>query len=353
MRRLSKMAMKKAFRRRIAADHGAAIPMVALSMIVIMGAAALTVDLGNGWRTRRSLIPATDAGALAAAQDFADITNPQNGCTNGTAQTYVLANEANVDVPVTCTPFIYSAQQGRVTVTATHDVETWFAPVIGPNGNYNVSSTSTAVWGPPASVTGLRPIGLCIDGSAELENVITNPPTTETVIVIEYNKDQPDDCGGADIPGNWGTVDFDGGANSNADTKEWIDNGYPDPVEFGNHSVTSCVGEPHCYEGDTGALAGINSELNGLRSSGIYFTLPVFNYAENPGGNALLHLMGVVRVRLIDYKVNGTEADRFFELSVKPGLITGTCCGSGGGDGGNRVITICGVDPGDYAACDP
>jgi len=340
-------------RQRLAGDGGAAMVMVAASMIVIMGAAALTVDIGNGYRIRRSLIPATDAGALAAAQDFADITNPQNGCTNGTAQSFVVSNEANVDVPVTCTPFTYSGgQQGRVTVTATHNVNTWFAAVIG-SGDYSVSSTSTAVWGPPASVTGLRPIGLCIDGSSALQNIVDNPPTTETVIVVNYSKDQPDDCGGSSIPGNWGTVDFDGGANSNADTKDWIENGYPDPVTFGNHGVSSCTGEPHCYEGDTGALSGINSELNGLKSSGIYFTLPVFNFVENPGGNALLHLMGVVRVRLIDYKVNGPEAARFFELSVKPGLITGTCCGGGGGSGGNKVITICGVDPGQFTACDP
>ncbi len=327
--------------------------MVALSMIAIMAVAALTVDIGNGYRIRRSLIPATDAGALAAAQDFADFTSPSNGCTNGTAQNYVLQNEPATDVPVSCNHVLYSGgEQGRVTVTATHIVQTWFASVIG-SGDYHVHSTSTAVWGPPASVTGLRPIGLCIDGSAALENVLLNPPTTETVIRVNYNKDQPDDCGGTNIPGNWGTVDFDGGANSNADTKDWIRNGYPDPVEFGNHPVTSCTGEPHCYQGDTGALAGINAELNYLKNSGIYFTLPVFNYAEDPGGNALMHLMGVIRVRLVDFRVNGAEASRFFELSVKPGLITGTCCGSGSGSGGNKVITICGVDPGQFAACDP
>ena len=178
--------------------------MVALSMIVIMGAAALTIDLGNGWRTRRALIPATDAGALAAAQDFADFTNPQNGCTNGTAQSFVVQNEANVDTPISCTPFIYpSGDQGRVTVTATHNVSTWFIGVAsgGTQGDYTVTSTSTAVWGPPATVTGLRPIGLCIDGSADLENIILNPPTSETVITINYSKDQPDDLRWHQYPG--------------------------------------------------------------------------------------------------------------------------------------------------------
>ena len=33
----------------------------------------------------------------------------------------------------------------------------------------------------------------------------------------------PGDCG-ANVPGNWGVEDFDGGANSNSDTRDWIEN---------------------------------------------------------------------------------------------------------------------------------
>ncbi|MDH3680473.1 MAG: pilus assembly protein TadG-related protein [Acidimicrobiia bacterium] len=328
-------------------ERGVTLPMVALSMVVLLGMASLVIDLGNGWRTRRALIAATDAAALAAAQDF---VNDTNGCTS-TAGSYLTSNEST-SVLVSCVPFAYSADHGRVTVTADQNVDTWFAAVIG-EGDYDAQSVTTAVWGPPAGVTGLRPIGLCVEGSAALRDVIDNPPATETLIRIDYDKDQPDACGGASVPGNWGTIDFDGGSNSNNDTKDWVANGYPGEVQFGNHPVTSCAGESHCYEGDTGALAGINAELNGLQNSGIYFTLPVFNFVENPGANAEFHLMGVVRVRLIDYQVNGNPNNRFFELLVKPGLITGTCCGGPGGAGGNKVIALCGVDPNAFGACAP
>ena len=328
-------------------DRGFSIAFVAINLVVLLGMAALVIDLGNGWRTRRALIPATDAAALAAAQDY---VNGDDGCALS-AGTYLTNNEANAGL-VSCTPFLYNADQGRVSVTGTHNVDTWFAPVIGL-GDYPVDSVSTAVWGPPATVTCLRPIGLCIEGSAALASVINNPPASETLIRIDYSKDQPDACGGASIPGNWGTVDFDGGANSNADTKDWVLNGYPGEVSFANHPVTSCAGEPHCYEGDTGALAGIGNELNQLQSSGIYFTLPVFNFIENPGANASMHLMGVVRVRLIDFRVNGPQHNRYFDLLVKPGLITGTCCGGGSGAAGNKVIALCGVDPNEFGACAP
>ena len=328
-------------------DDGIAIGYVAIALVVLLGMASLVVDLGNGWRTRRSLVPATDAAALAAAQDY---VNGNDGCALSAA-TYLTNNEAAANL-VACTPFLYNADQGRVSVTGTHNVDTWFAPVIGL-GDYPVDSVSTAVWGPPATVTGLRPIGLCIEGSSQLQAVVDNPPATETLIRIDYSKDQPNACGGASTPGNWGTIDFDGGANSNADTKDWVLNGYPGDVSFANHAVTSCAGEPHCYEGDTGALAGINKELAQLQASGIYFTLPVFNFVENPGANADFHLMGVVRVRLIDYRVNGPQASRYFELLVKPGLITGTCCGGGGGASGNKVVALCGVDPNEFSACAP
>jgi Flp pilus assembly protein TadG len=335
------------FGRRLTDESGTSIAYVAIALVVLLGMASLVLDLGNGWRTRRALIPATDASALAAAQDY---VNGDDGCTVS-AGAYLGSNEAAANL-VACTPFQYNADHGRVTVSGTHNVQTWFAPVIGL-GDYPVDSVSTAVWGPPATVTGLRPIGLCIEGSAALQAIVNNPPATETLIRIDYAKDQPNACGGGSTPGNWGTIDFDGGSNSNADTKDWVLNGYPGDVVFGNHAVTACGGEPHCYEGDTGALAGINNQLAQLQNSGIYFTLPVFNFVENPGANALFHLMGVVRVRLIDYRVNGPQANRYFELLVKPGLITGTCCGGGGGAAGNKVVALCGVDPNEFAACAP
>ena len=328
-------------------ERGVALPMVALCMVMIMGMAALVIDLGNGWRTRRALIPATDAAALAAAQDYA---KGGNGCAS-TAATYLTANEPAAGL-LGCTRFNYNTTQGRVTVTARESVDTWFAPVIGL-GDYDVRSVTTAVWGPPATVTGLRPIGLCYGGSAALRAIVDNPPTTPTLVRIRYSKDQPNACGGSSIPGNWGTVDFNGGANSNADTQSWVLNGYPGEVVFENHTVTTCTGDPHCYSGDTGALSGLQSQLTTLKTNGTFFTLPVFNFASNPGSNAKLHLMGVVRARLVDFRVTGSDSSRFFDLMVTPGLITGTCCGPASGTTGTKVIAICGVDPGAFAACDP
>lgn len=326
-------------------ERGAVLVLVAASMVFIMALAALTIDLGNGWRSRRGLIPATDAAALAAAQSY---VNGENGCSPALFGSYLTDNWAGAE-NATCQR-VGNGDRGYVIVQADSNVDTWFAGVFG-GGDYRVDSHTAALYAPPDGVTGLRPIGLCFEGSAALQGVVNNPPATNTVIRVDYDKDQPDACGGEAVPGNWGVIDFDFGSNSNNDTKDWIVNGYPDAVFFENHTVSSCAGDPHCYPGDTGALAGINGELNQLRNSGIYFTLPVFNFVEGNGANAEFHLMGVLRVRLLDYQVNGNPNNRFFEFDVEPGLITGTCCGSGSGASGNKIIAICAVDPGDYAAC--
>jgi hypothetical protein len=243
-------------------------------------------------------------------------------------------------------------------VTATHDVNTWFAPIIG-QGDYTVPSVSTAVWGSPLTVTGMRPIGLCLQSHTDLQTLVNNPPPPDTTVplTIVYNKDQPDDCG--NVPGNWGTVDFENANNSDSTLAEWIMYGYPGDVAFdddlpANPPPGSCAGEVHCYQGNTGAVASqIRTALEYLDDNDIIFTLPVFDFSEGNGANARLHLMGYIRVELIDFHVTGNPAGRFFDLEVSSGLITGTCCGPPGGANSNKVIAICGVDPGAYAACDP
>ena len=327
-------------------DQGVTLALVAAALIVLTGAAALTIDLGNGWRTRQSLIPATDSGALAAAQDIVDGLSGASACT--TAQNYVGQNSPGA-VNVTCvTPFptYHSSDQGQVTVTADHNVQTWFAASVG-SGDYTVTSASTAVFGPPATVTRLRPMALCVEANSDIENAVNSPPAPGSSIVTTVFYDDGDCADSED--GNMGRIDFDG----SGDYEEWVLDGYPEPVSFGNDWAGSCSSESHCYPGEARALSGsLNSELNSLENSGIYFAMPVFDYADGDY-NAEFHLMGILRVRLIDHKVYGSESSRFLKMEIKPGLIAGTCCGPAYGASGNKVTTICAVDLGDYDACDP
>ncbi len=329
----------------MADDGGGAVAFVAIVLLVIFSMAALTVDLGSGWRTRRALIPATDAAALAAAQDYA---RGLDGCALS-APGYLTDNEAAA-VLDSCTVQT-AGTNGYVTVTASHNVPTFFAAVLG-FGDYTVSSSTSAAWGPPAAATGLRPLGLCLPGDLDLQHVIYNPTATATEIVVEYNKEHPDDCGSTE--GNWGPIDLDGNGNSHQDMNDWLLNGYPGLVQFSDHPVSSCAGEEHCYEGDTGAdLAGSQRILQTLVDRNEYFAVPLFNFAEGNGNNARYHLVGLAQVKLLEFKVVGKEADRFLRFLVEPGFVGGLPGGSGSGSGDNKVVSICGVDASDLSGCLP
>ncbi|MDH3300503.1 MAG: pilus assembly protein TadG-related protein [Acidimicrobiia bacterium] len=325
-------------------DDGVTLPLVALMLVVIMGMASLVVDLGSGWRTRRALIPATDAAALAAAQDYAQ---GLDGCSLS-AGNYLASNEGAAVLDL-CDPHA-SGTNGYVTVAASHNVQTWFAAVLGL-GDYTVTSASTAAWSDPSGVNGLRPLGLCLNGDADLQNAVYNPDADPVEIVVEYTKEHPNDCGST--TGNWGPIDLDGNGNSHQDMNDWLLDGYPGLIEFSDHVVTSCTDE-HCLEGDTGAdLAGSQSYLNTLVSRDEYILLPLFNFVEGNGANARYHVVGIVRVKILQHKVVGAEDKRFLRLLVEPGFVPGIGGGSGSGTGGSKVVSICAVDATDLSGCLP
>ncbi len=324
-------------------DHGASMALMALSLVWILGMAALVVDVGDGWLSRQSLIPATDAAALAAAQDMVvEPWDPTGACV--TAEAYVLANAA--DAAMTGCQVTNTANGGRVIVGASDTLDPNFVDV--NTTPQDVVSSSTVTWGPPLTVAGLRPFGLCYDGSANLKQLLDYPPTSRTWVRITYTKDDPSDCGGPDALGNFATIDFDGGSQV-YEIRDWMLNGYPDHLGFDPLSVGDCTGSAVCYDRPY-ASSDIQWEIDSLRNAETYVSFPVFNYADTDH----VHLVGVLRARFYKYQLDGPPQDWWIELKVEPGLVAGTCCGPPGLRTGTKTIAICGVDPGPYdGTCEP
>ncbi len=344
---IASAAANQVLRRRLRAirsdERGASLALVALSLVWILGLASLVVDVGDGWLSRQTLISATDAAALAAAQDLvAQPWDEAGAC--ATAGTYVAGNA--VAATMTSCEVTALGNGGRITVTASEDLETTFVE-LGTDGGGSVHSVSTAAWGPPLTVTGLSPFGLCYDGSSELRQLIDNPPTAPTWVQVDYFKDDPAACGGPSSAGNFATVDFEGGTGT-TEIRAWMLDGYPGQLGFEPPTASNCDGGVTCYERPY-ASSAIMGELQLLRSSQSHVGFPVFDYADADE----VHLIGMVRARLHDFQLDGSPASWNIELKVDPGLVTGTCCGPPGYLSGNEVIAICGVDPGAYLACEP
>jgi Flp pilus assembly protein TadG len=307
-------------------ERGAVVVIVAIVLVLLMAMTAFALDTGNGWQTRRHLIVATDAAALAAAATYAQ---NGDGC-SGVPSTFVSANVAAASVTA-CDFVSVNPSSGYVTVQAKTNLHYTFAGIIGFDDR-DVHSSTTAGFGVPLSVTGLRPLALC-NASDAYKTWIASDMTTPFTVTITYAKASPGDCG-ANIPGNWGVLDFDGGANSNNDTKEWVLNGY-----------SGLVDRDTDVPGDTGAFSNsLSSQLNTLKTNHTVFQLPVYDSGTGNGANALLHVMDFISVVLIDFKATGPEADRWLELQIVEHVAQGTCC-SHGIDTGTRVVFICAVDP--------
>ncbi|NNF55678.1 MAG: hypothetical protein HKN03_14685 [Acidimicrobiales bacterium] len=328
-------------------QQGAVMAITAIAMVTLMAAAALSVDLGVGWATRRNLVTSTDAAALAAAQTF---VGGGDGCAV-TAPSYLGTNAPSSTMTL-CTTGSSGTADGTVTVSAEQNVDVYFGKVVGM-APYIASSSTTVRWGPPAGATGLRPIGLCADG---IQGFLNDPTTTATY-EISYNDQgsssgQIDFCGNGQPEGNWGIVDFDNNGNSNAEIKDQLANGYPNPVYSGTIGG-NCTNEAYaCYEGNTGQglTNAYKTELANLRDNNIYFGVPIFDFfTDLPGGNLELHLVGFARVRIIAYKLTG--ATRSITLEFSPGLITGECCNPGGPPTNTQSLEICAVKENDLSGC--
>jgi hypothetical protein len=130
-------------------ERGATAVIVTLSLVALLGLVVLTVDVGQLLFSRRAMVNASDAAALAAAQTCAgvdDLDVPET-----MADTYALDN---VGSAITALPNIVDITGcdgpsfGHVTVEYTTNQQLFFAGVLGANGPATVRTRATAGWGP-------------------------------------------------------------------------------------------------------------------------------------------------------------------------------------------------------------
>lgn len=144
-------------------EAGAVTVIVAMMLVVLLGMAALAIDVGALYLERRELQNGADAAALAIAQDCATDATSAN-CTSlatalTTARTYADANARDSAATVGDGGVVFDYAASKVTVTAdtndpssadTSKLAHWFAPVLGYDATA-VSATGAAIWGPIAA----------------------------------------------------------------------------------------------------------------------------------------------------------------------------------------------------------
>ncbi|KAF5033736.1 putative Flp pilus-assembly TadE/G-like protein [anaerobic digester metagenome] len=116
--------MKRLVKKFIRNEDGQALPLVALLMVVLMGFAALVIDVGRIYNVKSEMQKAADAAALAGAQEL-----PTASTAISTAKNYAGLNGAEKTNTSVTTP--YKGDSNKIEVVCTMNVQYTFARFLG------------------------------------------------------------------------------------------------------------------------------------------------------------------------------------------------------------------------------
>jgi putative Flp pilus-assembly TadE/G-like protein len=132
-------------------ERGQILPIVALALVALLGISAFAIDVGYAYYAKRQLQSATDAAALAGAQDL-----PTAATAIATATSYATANTpANLSgltftYTTSCTSKALTGigcnaatNPNALTVTGKGSTNTWFAKIFGI-GHFDVAAHANA-----------------------------------------------------------------------------------------------------------------------------------------------------------------------------------------------------------------
>ncbi|MCU1518657.1 MAG: hypothetical protein JWQ75_3378 [Pseudarthrobacter sp.] len=232
-------------RRLTRGDDGAVAVITALLMVLLLGMAALVIDVGAIYAERFQLQNGADAAALAIAQDCA-----AGNCANASATATSLAGKNSHDGVSAATATISGKTATVKTSTATPDggraVRHWFAPILGI-ASTTVEAVAKASWGSPSKAS-VFPFTAprCMFDSAptDVELWITSTSTCTG-------------AGGKTLPGAFG----------------WLD-------EDEKKSCRASVDVDQIIEGEPGKSGPQNCDIDGK-----VILLPVYESASGQGNN--------------------------------------------------------------------
>lgn len=301
--------------RRIRSERGAAIAYFAVLMAALVGVSGFVVDGGRLWSQRRVLVAATDAAALAGAAAASELTT---ACAE--ANTYLLANATAVSSS-TCVPKRVG-RAGLIEVSATQDIDYLFASVLGVDEGVARASSAASWFDRP--LPRARPFVICEKAAPELIAWLNAPDASSFTMRLYISSDHAVAQCSADgsAPGNWGTVNFDGGSNSLDRLRDLVEFGYEEGV-YTSSSNLSCDVEPFgCYPGDPGTISG---SLNHVMDAFDNLTEPVpiilYSSAESNGANLMFRFSKVALGSLSGYKLTGASQNRYLEFTFEPELL--------------------------------
>ncbi len=251
---------QRIFRRAAGDEAGAVLVIVTLSLIALFGMMVLVVDVGSLLFTRRALVNAADAAALAAAQSCGN--KEGIGSANAQANQYTVANQSGATVAFGFPHYFPNCDSpaGLVTVRVTTDRPLFFAPVLGFDSDTAVVTEATASWGGAGVGEKVAPLMLSADRlkSANCDIPPADPRAAEDRICwFWWNNSSSNPHTNPDLANaEWGTLDLlnwdiTPPVHCNNSTppqfEEWMLRGFQLPLPIDSNLYGAIEGDTHTY----------------------------------------------------------------------------------------------------------
>ena len=262
-------------------QNGQSMVLALVFLTVLMGMAALVIDVGSWYRAHRQAQATADASALAGAQVLPDTT-----AATALANEYSGKNSTQGAPP----PQITYSQQGyeadTIQVTVTRPSPGFFAKLFG-FASVNVKGRATARAWNVDQVRGVAPITVnfkhpelnCTRGQHATCNPNFGVPTTLQLEDIH----QP---GAKDAAGAFGLINLNqqSGGNEGAQVlADWLLNGYPDYLGTGSYNSA-----PSANFNNSQFTSALDQQI------GKELMFPVYRLLRGPGANAVYTVIGWV-----------------------------------------------------------
>ena len=202
-------------------ESGQAVVIMAVFLVVVIGAVGMVLDVGSWYRADRAAQAAADAAALAGAQELIHGTSPATARANE----YATKNGGG-DLQITFSRRV--VDNDLITVDVTRPAPGFFTKLFGID-SVQVHAHATARAGIPGRARYVAPITVN-EQHPMLQCGCFNDPTQVTLI----NLHSP---GGGDAAGAFGLLNLDsqqsGGNIGSNILADWIRNGYQDALPLG------------------------------------------------------------------------------------------------------------------------
>lgn len=301
-------------------QEGSVAILTVLFLVPLMLCMAVVADVGRVWVARAALQNSIERTAQATAETWAVTAVP---CSQESLATASIDDSAPDRLSCSTTG---NGGEGTVTVEGTESVEMFFSELVGRK-SAEVNASTTVRLSASGGASGLWPFGLCAN-SLPVKEWVSSNFTLNTDETITF-ADNTAACG-VNVKGNWAVLDFDGGSNSTSDTAQWIQSGYPEIVTVGD-----------MVHGDTGIPSG---SLNLESKLGSTILLALFDTANGTGSNALFHIIGFARAKLVAFTLTGTSSLRDLTIRFERGVLSGNSTSLTAQPFGLVTRSICALD---------